>query len=287
MLGWLVVNGFLKSENFDGVYSFLLSAAEKYDVKLEIKYSSEMVFPVGEKFISLPDFVLFWDKDVYLASRLENFGIPVFNSAESIKNTDNKILTSLCLAESGIPIPKTIVSPKTFEKTGYNNMTFLDSAADIIGFPMVIKEAFGSFGKQVYLANNISEAQKIIKSLGYKDFLMQEFIEESRGRDIRINVVGNKIITAMERYNPNDFRSNIASGGTAENIIPTDYQKELAIKSCIALGLDFAGVDILFSDENEALVCEVNSNPHFKGAFDLTGINLGDNIIEYIIKNLK
>ena len=77
---------------------------------------------------------------------------------------------------------------------------------------MVIKEAYGSFGEQVYLANSLEEANKIIDQIGYKDFLMQEYIATSKGRDIRINVVGDKAIVSMLRENKNDFRSNISNG---------------------------------------------------------------------------
>ena len=77
----------------------------------------------------------------------------------------------------------------------------------------MVKEAYGSFGEQVYLAKDIVELNRIVDEIGYKDFLLQEFISSSRGRDIRINVVGNKAIVSMLRENNNDFRSNISSGG--------------------------------------------------------------------------
>ena len=77
---------------------------------------------------------------------------------------------------------------------------------------MIIKEEYGSFGKQVYLADGIEDARNIIGKFGYKSFIMQKFISDCRGRDLRLNVVGDRVVSCVERYNPNDFRSNLALG---------------------------------------------------------------------------
>lgn len=291
MKGILIVNGFLKTESFAETYKFLLDAAKKHGIELELKTNSDFLFPVEN---TLPlfgaDFVLFWDKDIFLAKRLEEVGIPVFNSAAAIEKSDSKILTALELSKNKIPAPATFISPKTYENTGYGGAgleNLIKEAGETLGFPMIIKEEFGSFGKQVYLADNPESAKKTVRDLGYKGFIIQEFISESRGRDLRINVVGSSAVTAVIRQNPNDFRSNIENGGFAKKTEITKEQEKLAVAAARALGLDFAGVDILFSENGTDLVCEVNSNPHFKGAFNCTGINLGDGIIEYILKKLR
>ena len=288
MKGWLVVNSFLDSNKFKEIYVFLKNAADKYNVLLEIKSSSSILCDTESFFSSyhLPDFVLFWDKDIYLAQRLEAIHLPVFNSARAIEICDNKILTALCLAGK-VKTPKTIIAPKTFEGVNYNNLDFLDYAINCLKFPIVIKEAYGSFGQQVYLAHTLEEAQGIINKLGHKDFLMQEYISSSHGRDVRINVVGGKVISAMLRNNPEDFRSNISNGGKMSAYNPSVEQQAIAIQACEAIGLSFAGVDILFGVHEEPIVCEVNSNPHFKSSFDSTGIDLSLNIMEYIINQLK
>ena len=151
---------------------------------------------------------------------------------------------------------------------------------------MVIKEAYGSFGEQVYLANSLEEANKIIDQIGYKDFLMQEYIASSKSRDIRINVVGNKAIVSMLRENKNDFRSNISNGGTGCKFEPKQEYLDLAIKASKALGLDFAGVDVMFGPNDEPIICELNSNPQFASTLQYTGVNLAEVIADYILNNL-
>ena len=169
---------------------------------------------------------------------------------------------------------------------GYNDDKFLKIAGDVLGFPMVVKEAYGSFGQQVYLAKDFYELTQIVAKIGHKDFLMQELVSSSIGRDVRVNVVGDKVICGMLRQNNKDFRSNITNGGTACTIELTEEQKDVALKAVQALGLDFAGVDVMFG-ENGPIVCEVNSNPHFRSTLDCTGIDMSKHIINYVVEKIK
>lgn len=281
MLGWLIVNGFLGSNKFNELYNYLQNSANEYGILLQIKSNDELVGELSSGFEKLPDFAIFWDKDVYLAKRLEKSGVRLFNSASAVEICDNKILTALTL-NNKVKTPKTIIAPKTFEGVNYSDKTFLKNATKELGFPLIIKEAYGSFGHQVYLANNLEQAENIIDGLGYKDFLMQEFISSSYGKDVRVNVVGGKVVCAMLRYNENDFRSNISSGGKMKKITLNAKQEELAVKVCKIIGLDFAGVDILFGENDQPILCEVNSNPHFKSSLECTGVDMSKEIIKYI-----
>ena len=286
MKGWLIVNGFLGSEKFRELYGYLARAAKKHGIELDIKTSDSLVFAVGEELsCTRPDFVLFWDKDIHLARRLEKEGLRLFNKADAIEICDNKILTAIALSGK-VAAPRTLISPKTFEGVGYSSLDFVENATQVLGLPMIIKEAYGSFGAQVYLASTLDEAKRIVVSLGHKDFLMQEFIKESYGRDVRVNVVGGKIVSAMERYNENDFRSNITNGGNMRQANPTEEMAEAAIKATEAIGLDFAGVDVLFGKDGP-IVCEVNSNPHFKSSLECTGVDMSEKIMEYVAECLR
>lgn len=285
MRGWLIVNSFMNTEKFLSLYEMLSVAFKKHNVVLTVKKASDISLQVGEKLTKKPDFAIFWDKDVYLAERLEENGVRLFNSKRAIMLCDNKVLMYQALAKAGIRIPKTFVAPKTFEGLNYSDRSFIKEIAKETGYPMVIKETYGSFGEQVYLANDEKEANTIIDTIGYKDFLMQEFVETSKGKDIRINIVGQKAIVSMLRENKNDFRSNISSGGTGSLYQPEQKYIELAISASEALGLDFAGVDVMFGKDGP-IICEVNSNPQFASTLKATGVNLADYIADYILKTL-
>ena len=285
MRAWLVINSFMDNQKFKNLYELLSLAFKKHNVSLEIKTASDISLEVGAKIENKPDFAIFWDKDIYLAERLEKMNVRLFNSARSVLLCDNKILMYQELADKGVRIPRTFIAPKTFEGLNYSKRDFLNNVIDEIGFPMIVKEAYGSFGEQVYLANDKESLNKIVDSIGYKDFLLQEFIASSKGRDIRINVVGDKAIVSMLRENKNDFRSNISSGGTGTKFDPKPEYLDLAVKASKALGLDFAGVDVLFGKDGP-IICEVNSNPQFASTLKATGINLADYIAEYILKSL-
>lgn len=282
MQGWLVVNGFLQLNKFQQLYDYLSNAAEAEGIQLSLKTSAELCVRLEDELkASTPDFVIFWDKDYLLAKRLENAGIPLFNNAEAVRVCDDKMLTAVAL-QGKVRMPRTVLAPKTFEGVGYTDRAFLRQAAQSLGFPLVVKEAFGSFGAQVHLAENETQLNAIVDAIGWKPFLLQEFVHTSKGKDVRINVVGDEVFCAILRHNPNDFRSNITSGGTGAEYAPTKAQAQLAIDACHALGLDFAGVDVLFGEGDQPILCEVNSNPHFKSTLDCTGKDMSVAILRYI-----
>lgn len=284
MRGWLVVNPFLDTAKFQEIYGMLCAAAQTEGLSLEMKTPAELMCPSGDDFsrFDRPDFVIFWDKDVYLAHRLEQAGLRLFNRADAVAKCDNKILTAMALDVAGVPTPTTFFSPKTFEGLGYSRLSFFDAAEETLGYPMVIKEACGSFGQQVYLAHNRTQAEALLQRMGYKDFIMQAFVATSRGRDIRVNVVGGRVAACMLRFNDNDFRSNITNGGSMKPCTITPAQEEAALAACRALGLDFAGVDVLFGEGDAPIICEVNSNPHFKSTLQATGVDLSRLIMQHI-----
>ena len=283
MLGWLVKNGFSNNSVFGGVYKLFLDSAEKRGIELQVKKTTELLTD-GKNFLEetvLPDFVLFYDKDIALASEIEKMGVRVFNPSSAIEKCDNKILTALTLAQAGIPTPETVIVPMTYEGLGYTDLEFVSKIEEKLGYPFIIKEAFGSLGGQVYLTHSRNETLKIIEKIGHKRFLCQKFIESSQGRDIRVNVVGDRVVGCMLRENKNDFRSNIAGGGKGSVVEINDEQKKIAIDACKAMGNDFAGVDVLFGENGKPLICEVNSNPQFIEMIDCTGY-----ILDYILSEL-
>ena len=288
--GWLIVNGFLDSPKFDEIYNWILFAAKENEVELRKLTNDQVtsILPIstGETdWKAKPDFVLFWDKDVKLARMLEAEGFKVFNSADAIEACDDKSLTFIKLKETDIPMPVTFNAPLTFESK-YPDYTFLLQVENKLGYPMIIKKNEGSFGNEVFLAKDFNEAAAIAEKLGPNSFIMQEYIESSKGKSARLQVVGGEVITSMKLTNEEDFKSNVTGGGKMEKYEPTDEEKEIAIKACERLGLDFAGVDIIWNEDDKPLLCEINSNAHFKNIFDCTGVDAADAIIKYILKKI-
>ena len=149
MKGLLVVNNFIDSNKFSEIYSMLLGSAQKLGISLEMKRTGELLHNMRALGSVKSDFILFWDKDVLLAKMLEECGNRVFNSSDAIFACDNKAYTYLELSKRGIATPDTVVAPLTFEETGYSNTAFADEAAEMLGYPLVVKELYGSFGGQV------------------------------------------------------------------------------------------------------------------------------------------
>lgn len=289
MKGWLVVNEFLHSNKFNEIHSWLLEAAKKQEIDLHLKTNAELLIDLqGSREDKSCDFILFWDKDVRLARHLELQGYPVFNSSSAIYACDDKSMTHLLLMNAGIRMPRTIVAPMTFDNIGYTNYDFLSATAERLGFPLVVKECFGSFGKQVYLVRDYNELVETVGRIGTGPMLFQQYISSSFARDVRLQAVGGRVIASMYRYSDNgDFRANLTIGGKMKPYTPSMKQVELALRSCEVLGLDFAGVDLLFGENDEPLVCEVNSNAHFKNIYECTGVNAADAILAHIGRKIS
>lgn len=287
MKAWLIVNHYLNSEKFSELNSLLTEAAARESIALDIKTNAEILSSLticGGTDLDLPDFVLFWDKDITLCRMLESLGLFVFNSSNAIASCDNKGLTHAILLGAGIKMPKTIIAPLSFKKEDLSEFTA--RAAAQLGFPLIIKESFGSFGAQVYMAEDIVEAVDIANSISPSQMIFQEFVASSGGHDIRIHVVGGRVVASMERISEEDFRANITRGGKMKNYTPKKEEEEVALRAARALKLDFCGVDLLFGEDGPVL-CEVNSNAHIKNILDCTGVNVGDHIFRYIKDKLS
>jgi ribosomal protein S6--L-glutamate ligase/gamma-F420-2:alpha-L-glutamate ligase len=290
--GWIIYNGNLQSDKFLDFAEMMQDAAVRLNSKAVIMKNNDLfsllsssaldVLPVKDR----PDYVIFLDKDIYLAKQLEYLGIPVYNSADAIATSDDKIATYQKLSHQKLSIPKTLIAPKIFH-TGRFNEAIIDEAIAELGMPMIIKEAFGSFGEQVYLIESKDELFEKMKEIGNKPFMFQSFIETSYGVDVRLQVVGNRVVAAMKRKAMDDFRANVTSGASMEPYFPSKEEATLAIKATKALNADFAGVDLLFGEQGKPIVCEVNSNAHIRNLYDCTGINAADDMMEHILNSLN
>lgn len=287
MRGWIIVNGFLYTNKFSEITQMFTDAAQKHRITLDIKSNSEIytgIFELDPK-VKKPDFVLFWDKDIILARYLEIAGIPVFNSSSAIEICDDKRKLYTAFLKAGLPIPLTISAPMTYDNIGFPSFKFMKPIIEKLGYPLIVKEAFGSFGDQVYKIDDPKTLKRMLLELQQTPFLFQKYISTSHGQDVRVQVVGGKVIASMRRFSDKDFRANITYGGSKEKYEPDEKTRALAIAACKAVGCDFGGVDLLF-DNDGFVVCEVNSNAHFKNLYDCTRVNAADAIIQYIAAKL-
>lgn len=229
-----------------------------------------------------PAFILFYDKDLVLARALENSDYRLFNPLEAIALCDDKIKSYQAL--EGLPLPRTIYGPKRYHP--YENPDFAQRVLSILGPKVIVKESTGSFGQQVHLAQGLDQLVPLLKNLSCRSYLIQEYIEESMGRDLRVVLVGDQVLGGMERSNQGDFRANIALGGQGRAVSLSPEEIVLAKACHRRLGLFFSGVDLLYSKEGP-LVCEVNSNLSYLGFSKATGLPVGKIILKAILKEIK
>ncbi|WP_299834125.1 RimK family alpha-L-glutamate ligase [uncultured Tenacibaculum sp.] len=204
----------------------------------------------------------------------------IFSTARSlgILRSQNKLRTLQIMNRKGIPIPDTVFS--------VNPENIKEQIELLGGAPVIIKMQEGTQGMGVMLAESKKSAKSIIDTF-YRmnmSILLQEFIKESNSEDIRVFVVGDRIVTAMKRKGlEDDFRSNIHRGGTATKVELTNQERIMAIKAAGYLGLPIAGVDLIRSKRGPLLI-EVNSTPGLQGVEAYTKVNVAEEIIKYLEK---
>ncbi len=233
------------------------------------------------------DFAVFLDKNKYLSDALEKSGIKLFNSHQGVRVCDDKGETCLALSGKGVKMPKTIFAPLCYIKGSEITLENAKQVASKLGLPVIVKESYGSLGKGVYKADTIEELLALMQKLIYVPHLYQEYLGKMVGVDIRVILIGKKVVCAMKRTNISDFRSNLACGGSGEKIELSKEFLAVAERTAEILDLDYCGVDLLYGDDNSPYVCEVNSNAFFKGIEKVTGENVAEKYAQYIIEKIK
>jgi ribosomal protein S6--L-glutamate ligase len=216
-----------------------------------------------------------------LLRHLEAMGVYTLNESIAISRSRDKFRSLQLLARKGIPMPLTSFAQSP------------DDTEDLIrmvgGAPLVIKLLEGTQGKGVILADSHQSAVSIINAFKEMaaNILVQEFIEESRGTDIRCFVIGDKVVAAVKRQaKEGDFRANVHQGGMATKVKLSPQERLIAVRAVKTMGLKVAGVDLIRSHHGP-LVLEINSSPGLEGIEKTTHINIAAKIIQYIEKNAK
>lgn len=215
-----------------------------------------------------------------IVRQFEMMGVYTPAKSIAIQRSRDKLRSLQVLSKAGVGIPRTIFSRETNE---------VDDLVDLIGAPMIIKVARGTHGRGVVLAETKKAAKSVIQAFYVEgvSILLQEYVEESAGSDVRALVVGGRVVASMQRQSlTDDFRSNIHQGGEGKKVKLSDDERKTAIKAAKAMGLSIAGVDMVRSKRGP-LVLEVNSSPGLKGIETVTGRNVAEKIVDYIILNAK
>ena len=213
--------------------------------------------------------------------QFEMMGVYPVNESVGISRSRDKLRSMQLLSRQGIGLPVTVFAHRTSD------------AAEVLkiagGAPVIIKLLEGTQGLGVVLGETTKAAESIIQAFGgvNTNILVQAFVKEANGEDIRCLVIGNKVVAAMiRRGKEGEFRSNLHRGGTAEVVKITAKERATAIKAAAAVGLNVCGVDLLRSNAGP-VVMEVNSSPGLEGLENATGIDVAGKIIEFIEANAK
>lgn len=232
--------------------------------------------------VPLPDFVLprtYLIDGGYFAlavlRHLERLGVPVYNGAQCIEMVADKLHTHQALVANGLPTPTTMLAKFPID---------IDLIERKIGFPLVVKTLLGVNGTGVFLIEESSHFKELMGMLHEVtpniQLILQEFVEQSHGRDLRLFVVDGEVVAAMERRSSDGgFKANITQGGIGVEVQPDDKAIEIAKKTANALGIQIAGVDLLYVNGGYT-VCEANTFPGFKGLETYCDINIPRLIFE-------
>lgn len=215
---------------------------------------------------------------VLVVNHLETMGVPVLNSGRGISRSRDKLRGLQLLAQAGIDVPRTVMA---------NRGAVVAHLADQVGgLPCIIKLLRGTQGVGVMIANTLAEAETILKTfwgLGH-DVCLQEFVKESKGRDIRALVVGDQVVGAMRRKaKRGEFRSNLHRGGQGKPVRLDKAYMETAVRAAQFIGLELCGVDMLEGADGPK-VMELNSSPGFEGLERATGKDIAGAMIHHALE---
>ena len=266
-----------------GNHNIEVKLIDPNEIDIFVNKENKQSILVNGKSLPLPKFVFprtgsgttYYIKAVI--RHFERMGVPVINSSEAIDNVKDKLYTHQILAQSNLDIPNTMLLKHPID---------IDFVEKNIGFPVIVKKISGSYGRGVFLCEDKKQLNQLVTmaELTKKsyDIIIQEFIKDTWGKDLRVFVVNDKVVGCMMRQaTDEDFRANITRGGEGFPYEVNEQIEWLSSESSKALGLDIAGVDLLFQNGGYK-ICEVNSNPGFEGMENFTKKNIAGEIVSFI-----
>ena len=266
--------------------------ADKYGIDFNLVFADEIDLIVSRDdrksiryrndIVALPDSILARTGsgtgyfNLSVLRQFERLNVPTLPNSASIEASKDKMYANQILAQAGLPIPKTMLTRFPCKA---------ELVEKVVGFPCVLKVVTGSHGAGVYLCENAKQFEdlsELISSLDFKNsMIVQEYVQYSEGRDLRVIVIGGRVVGAMLRQSTDgSFKANISRGGEGTAFDVDDQMELLAIQTAKVLDLDIAGVDLLFHSDGYK-ICEANSSPGFKGFEKALGINIPQKIFDY------
>ena len=266
--------------------------ADKYGIDFSLVFADEIDLIVSRDdrksirfrndIVALPDSILARTGsgtgyfNLSVLRQFERFNVPTLPNSASIEASKDKMYANQILAQAGLPIPKTMLTRFPCKA---------ELVEKVVGFPCVLKVVTGSHGAGVYLCENAKQFEdlsELISSLDFKNsMIVQEYVQYSEGRDLRVIVIGGRVVGAMLRQSTDgSFKANISRGGEGTAFDVDDQMELLAIQTAKVLDLDIAGVDLLFHSDGYR-ICEANSSPGFKGFEKALGINIPQKVFDY------
>jgi [lysine-biosynthesis-protein LysW]--L-2-aminoadipate ligase len=266
----------------------IIEAAKHSGVDLTLYDTNELaldVTNVNENVESADAFLqrcVSYFRSIHVTATLEAQGKPVVNSFRAASTCGNKLLTSICLSRAKIPTPRTYLA--------FTQKSSL-RALEQLGYPAVLKPVVGSWGRLIALINDSEAARSIIESREYLHPIQQVYYIQEKikrpNRDIRCYVIGEQAVAAMYRYAPSDdWRTNTARGGVAENLPVTPELEDLSIRAAQAVGGGAFGVDLM-ETESGLVVHEVNHTTEFKNIVRVTHADIPKLLLEYTLHQAK
>jgi len=238
---------------------------------------------VNDASVSLPDFMLprMGAGTTYFAlaiiRHLERLGVYCVNSSQSIETVKDKLYTNQILSENNLPVPKTMLVKFPV------NINLVEKH---LGFPVVVKTLTGTQGSGVFLSETKSGFKDLMQLIAVTNkranIILQEFITSSRGRDLRVITIGGRVVGCMQRIaKDGGFKANFSSGGRVEQFAITPEIEWMATQTSKILGLEIAGIDLLF-DGDHFKICEANSSTGFEGMESCCDVNIASEIFNFL-----
>ena len=290
MTGWI-----LYKRKIDNSYETqrLVEEFEKQDIKVRVVNPQDVdiyvdrddrkSIRVSGKSRPLPDFVIprtgsgttYFIKAII--RHLERLGVILINGSESIDAVKDKLYSQQILGQSNLPVPKTLLVKHPID------VEFVERS---LNYPIIVKTLSGSFGAGVFLVEDRKQLRQLMRMAEITkpsyNIIIQEFIEDSYGKDLRVFVLNGKVVGCMMRQSTDDdFRANITRGGEGIPYQITEEIEFLSGECARLLNLDIAGVDLLFNNGSYS-ICEVNSSPGFEGMDRFCKTNIAEQIVTYV-----